>query len=697
MNKLGVWCVVTVLCFALGSELKPISVGFEGNEETQEQNVYTNTGVEFYLPTEETQGCSYEYAVKYEPEGEYDEWVLVSKESNAVSMNKACQVKFRQTISGDGIVKERAYRICSDDVQPEIVLTAKTSIGEIAIGPTEEQWQKEDISCHVQVTDAGYGLKKIECLGPNEVLWQESYSDTEQKMSADIDFMLTNETPADGTAFEIKATDRAGNECVYQGTYFLDKQAPIVSVNGIENGKRYDRIQNLQITGQEAIWQHANICIDITRRLGDAVQFSERACLPFHAVESLFERNFTEEGDYTVQIYAYDKAGNQSTPLSLSFRVDLVAPQISLSGIEQGGRYCVERALCIEVEEAFYADNQVLITARKSVPGKEETYVIGEWKNQDIKSELQHVFREDGSYTVSVTAQDAAGHKTVAKTLHFMIDRTAPVLLITGVTEGSVRRGTVPILFSVQELFYDTLVTKLAITCQNSEGAFSQVVVPTFVGSGYLSEVTHIMTGEGKYYMNMQTIDAGGNLTEVSRNFAIDDTPPVIGYLDTIDQTYQTGFQLPKNFINEIKDMSLFSYYIYMNGELFDENTKVTEPGNYVIRVEATDEAGNTAVQSAKFIIKEEAVSILSGKLPLGSTQMNPEETEQSKIKEKTVRNTDGKNDAKSVSAEEKQSDAQKEKIVYRKKFAILLAVGAFILLAGAFALFRHIDRKSAI
>ncbi len=706
MNQIGIWGVLTVLCFTLSHGVQTVTVDFSEQSELTEQEsvLYTNKDITFCLSPEGADTFSYAYALQQGPEDDFGKWKKIKQGNDAISVNQVNRVKFRRTEKESGVVHMHTYHIVPDDVKPEIVLETRSGNDQTTQNPIDlEQWQNQDISCSVKITDDGCGLKQIGCRVMGEVLWAEDYPEEEIKTNATIDFMLTKETNQNGASFEIYAIDKAGNETLYQNTYYLDKQTPVISVNGIENRTFYLCAQQLQIIVQENIWQYANVCIETTRQAGGTKPVSEKVHLPLQAAQSTFLREFQEEGDYTVGIYAYDKAGNQSEPYTVSFRVDLSAPKVSIIGVESGKSYCIEKELTVIVEEFFYKDNHVQITAKKDIPENEKVYSVGEWKNQANISKLSHVFREDGCYSLYVTAQDAAGHRTVYDKMQFTIDRTAPQIEIKGVVNGDVKSGTVPIRFCVQELFYDTAQTQIAIVKEGREGTSGQVIVPAYTADGYRSETEHMMSGEGKYHIEMQTADTAGNTATAEKAFSIDDTPPMIGYLDEIQKTYPEGFSLPSNFSHYITDMSLFTYYVYINGKVFDEKTKLTKPGNYIIKIEATDEAGNTAVKSTQFIIPRKVFSILSGKLPLSGGRQYDDTKAHTETKtehnEEQQREEDGDivSGNTNIGAGYDSNDAGYVDKIQRKKLIIKSVGILLIVLACGGLVMCRIDRKSSV
>lgn len=650
-------------------------------EEQGEVMIYSNQPLWFepVVTEEAAQLIRYEYAIVPNGEDEVEEWAEMERTGVQIDLPEGYyQLRFRSMIEEAGILESVQYRVCFDRTPPELALSSEREL---------EVWQKEDIVCEVRAMDTMSGMADILCRLGKAVLLEQSGYDTNAGEPIVTAFTLSEETPAEGSIFEVSIQDRAGNGTIYYGTYYLDKTAPRIVLSGVADGQLLAEAGNMDIAVTEAIYEGAEVIIETTRLYEGTAQVVEGAAYPLTAHETGVNRRYDRDGIYTVSTYARDQAGNVSDTMRVVFRVDVTAPLISLHSPEADGLYCTEKELRIEIEEEFYQSNQVSISVRREVPGGSAAYVMEPWSNHAKKTSLTHTFREDGIYHVRVEAVDEAGHAAEAGNIRFLIDRNAPIVAISGIADYGIASGQPILKFQAKECFYDMEAVTIAGVRTDADAVASVVQLPQFQCDSELSELEYAVPLEGKYHIRMKANDAVGHTDEAELFFTYDCTPPQIGYLDTIDQTYQEQFLLPEDFRKYIKDLTGVTYRIYVNQEFFDENQTIREPGKYTLSVEAVDEAGNMAVKTAEFIIQREeikeeqkTVSIQEQKMPLHD-------------------GTSKKNVSRASFAEEAENSMEQEKKITEEKnkkwiIKTCLICGVLATAAAGFGALRYVDRK---
>lgn len=292
----------------------------------------------------------------------------------------------------------------------------------------------------------------------------------------------------------------------------------------------------------------------------------------------------TKDGSHTLVVT--DAAGNTTT---VHFTVDGTAPAVS--GVTDG---------------AFYKD------ASKTITITDASTVTATLNGPPFTS--GGTVSAEGTYTLVAT--DAAGNAT---TVHFTIDRTAPVITVgsytTTPTNGNItvtaqtNEGTLNAAshtFTANGSFTFTATdaagntTNKTVTITNidktapvvtgvTEGKASKdsltiaiaddnTVTATLNGTPFTSGAT--VSAEGTY--TLVATDAAGNVTTV--HFTIDKTAPVIS--DT-----------PDNDIANIQAAPTFNEgTATLNGKAYVSGTPITEAGVYTLIV--TDAAGNTTQAS---------------------------------------------------------------------------------------------------
>ncbi len=691
----GVWLLVLYTCMVqikvCHADECCIKIEFEDeeNEPVTEKDIpeiiYAKHEVNFELPILSENKYYYECSIIEEEEEVFEDWNKIEGTNYVLyptqEINECLKIKFRKVESESGMIRaECTYSVHFDFKKPQLELNASESIGE---------WQNSDITCKLHIIEEEC-LKSVACYVGDELLYEKSYSISDNAKVEDIDFTLSEETPAEGTQIKIYAYDQADNECIFEEIYYIDKKAPRISAVGIENGAKYMAGQQIQVLVEEEIYQYAEMSVEIVKSYEEKLQ-QEKNTVPLTEYNTVFKKDFNDEGDYEVVVFAYDKAGNVSEKIKLQYRIDLTAPVILLSGISNGSYYCIAQDLHINVKEAFYKDEKVRISATKEITGDKQEFTFKNWKNSAANVENIETFDEDGIYMISVQAEDASGNKAEPREICFAIDKVAPVVEIGGIADGDAVK-TAPILtFSVRELFYDTnhveVVMKTNIT--NKEVEYS--IVP-YNCNAVDSHTDYLIKEEGDYEIFMKSSDKAGNISTGKKQFIYDKTPPKIDCLNKIDQQYLDFFQLTEDFGKLISDKSLFSYRVYINGELYEEKRKITKEGKYLIEVIATDEAGNMASESAEFMIGAKPTYIDEERIPLTKKKKMKAAVIKDSVSESKMKDSVSNNDVivSRLSIFEKI-------LVLDQKVKVGIVLGILLIISVLILVLRHIDRDNTV
>ena len=135
---------------------------------------------------------------------------------------------------------------------------------------------------------------------------------------------------------------------------------------------------------------------------------------------------FSKEGHYVVTIYSKDRANNlsdnQSKGKNIAFAVDCSAPDILVSGVEDGGTYREkEKEVFIHVQ-----DNLALKTVEISLNG--EVYEYDEEQLAELDGKIRIAAKGANEWqSLFITAKDMAGNAHSAAKIHFLV---TPNLLI---------------------------------------------------------------------------------------------------------------------------------------------------------------------------------------------------------------------------------------------------------------------------
>ena len=254
----------------------------------------------------------------------------------------------------------------------------------------------------------------------------------------------------------------------------------------------------------------------------------------------------------------------------------------------------------------------------------------GTWIGTDFTKNC--TFADEGDYVVTVSAEDKAGNKSDAQISKFRIDRTAPVITISGVNDKQTTTGTATI--SVDEAFsfdYEgrslgASDIKVSIT-KKTDGTGASNIAELTAGSfsgGNPHTASYSFTEDGEYTITANAKDLAGNVAaSATKTFKIDSKAPVIkmsvsdknsktiksydavGSTDMLDPNYvDMSLSVEETFFrtNNVKitvnkdgkDISASSFTNYSNSSAVSTGSqRFDEDGVYEITVTAQDELGN--------------------------------------------------------------------------------------------------------
>jgi hypothetical protein len=425
--------------------------------------------------------------------------------------------------------------------------------------------------------------------------WTDQYSAAAKLNGSNYTSGTTISTAANHT---IRLTDQAGNYTDY--TFTIDKTAPVLSLSGVSNGGFTSG--NVTVTfGTQTVAAGSYGKSHTGDTLTGKYSYTTTTAFPTNAATTFTSGTvFSTAGHYKLQIA--DKAGNSS---AYTFTIDKTAPTLSLSGVTNGGFtngnvtvtfITTVNGIANGTGKCISADT---ITAKYSVA----TGTAMPTASATAFSSSQ-VFSSVGHYRLQIT--DAAGNSSIYT---FTIDRTAPTLSLSGVSNGGFTNSNVTVTFvtAVNGIADGTGKCISADTITAKYSVATGTTMPTGSATAFTSG--QVFTAAGHY--RVEIIDSAGNSSVYT--FTVDKTAPTLS-LSGVDNegftngTVTTTFTAAVNGVengtgkNKDNDTITTKYSIITTGMarptasdiVFSSGQVFSAVGHY--RLQITDAAGNISV-----------------------------------------------------------------------------------------------------
>ena len=438
--------------------------------------------------------------------------------------------------------------------------------------------------------------------------------------------------------YDVKITgyDKAKNSVVDKDSlakrdYYIDKTKPNITITPdpkLENDGYYNKPVSFDIVTAEQFKRLHTLTI--TDAAGEVDKLNETH--QFEYETDTYGVTYKNQGRYDLTIAVTDAAGNASS-IRTKFAIDVTKPEVALGQVSllNTGNVTLPVTLTDNMEGKEYTVHVVRVDANGNKV-YDADFEKGTWSGTEVVK--NYSFVDEGDYTVTVSAVDKAGNKADVKTTKFRIDRTAPVITISGVDDKQATTATATI--SVDEAFsFDYEGRSLGASDINvsikkqTDGTGASNIAELTTGSfssGKPHTASYTFDADGEYTITVNAKDLTGNVAaSATKTFKIDTKAPVIkmtvadknsktiksydavGSTDTQDPNYvDMSLSVEETFFktNNVKitvkkdgkDISASSFTNYGNSsEVSTGSQRFDEDGVYDITVTAQDELGNKA------------------------------------------------------------------------------------------------------
>lgn len=387
--------------------------------------------------------------------------------------------------------------------------------------------------------------------------------------------------------------DENGNYSdIVRYSFALDKLAPEVSFDNVENKKVYGENVSLYATVSEMFYEDLNVDISVTYMDKTGIREIQ---VPKYAVNSCVNKNiytFSDDGSYSVNITAEDGKGH-ITKKQCEFGIDKTGPEIvaEVSGIratetgENMSPKVINKKPIITIntsdEMSEYETTASLYRKDKDGGFKEEDTekVVSVGKSCDFGMEVKY----EGEYLLKVLAKDTLGNET-KKSLSFTVDEQAPIIGYLGQFNEKYLKS-----FSLTDKFGDYIED------------MTRVRYRAYLNSKEVK--TCEIKNDGKYILQVVASDEAGNKSEDMIAFIVDNTSPKV-IVSGLDNGYVEKDGIVKLSLFDEDDYFKTAYVngksIDISGEGREIYVKADEYGSYDISVVASDYAGNEVTEEIK-------------------------------------------------------------------------------------------------
>ncbi|WP_186580095.1 Ig-like domain-containing protein [Aquibacillus kalidii] len=414
----------------------------------------------------------------------------------------------------------------------------------------------------------------------------------------------------------VNAVDDAGNKAVEKSEVFtIDTVAPVLSIKGIEvtdsiNHYNSSKYVEISVNDTNINEDTTTLLIKKLNRATGKMENYQTSKFAFTKTTATFAHNFStdKEGTYSIELSATDKSGNKPESKKVTFVIDDTAPILAIDNIENGSYNSSSKKVSMSVKETNYETNSVNFLVTKD--GQEITNQVEQgkdWKYTNELSKLSYNFTSDGFYTIKLSAKDAAGNNSTSKQKQFTIDKTKPVIELTGVDGNAFYNEDKRLSVTIRDRNFKTNTINVTRNGRSyNVGGFS-VTNKKYADS--VASLSHNFSQEGEYKVVVEATDQAGNSFSQQITFTIDKTKPVItpnikGDGTVIkDGAYINKVFTPQFSLDKPREDKIVSVILNNGSNIAGKVPVASKEMVYNYKVLARDKAGNESTLELSFTL----------------------------------------------------------------------------------------------
>jgi len=201
----------------------------------------------------------------------------------------------------------------------------------------------------------------------------------------------------------------------------------------------------------------------------------------------------------------------------VTFQIDNTPPEITIAGLAEGEAIRGTKEVDINVEEGTLEEVSLDGSYRFAVP-----------RSESFQLPLRTNSLSDGNHTITIVAIDRAGNRS-QRSISFVVDNTPPRICLPGVAEASVVSG----LFMIAPNLEEPNLVEVEVFIDNEK-----------VSQELAFQLNTAALQDGEHRVCIRARDASGNTSEETAVICVDNTLPVLHWLQPLDRD---GAQLYHN------------------------------------------------------------------------------------------------------------------------------------------------------
>lgn len=331
----------------------------------------------------------------------------------------------------------------------------------------------------------------------------------------------------------VSGKDMAGNQgnSITGERFIIDLDQPVINITGIENEKSYkDKVLPV-VTVTDTNFDSGRVRIELlgNKTKEQKVSFTTTSVGNgrTYSVADI-EHDIKNDDVYTMKVTATDMAGHESTD-TRTFRVNRFGSNFD---IDTGSKDVLDKYYVKSDESIVINEYNVDKLKESKVFYSLDGEIVNLEKDKDYKVDQKQddngwyhytytidssAFTKEGSYILSVSSEDAAGNisdnKVSDTQIKFGVDKTAPSVVVTGVTDGQQFEVDSPRAVTI-DAFDNVELSELKASVDGAED--SSVAVDKMV-DGKVN--INLPDKAGNHTLKVSAKDVAGNETEMEYSF----------------------------------------------------------------------------------------------------------------------------------------------------------------------------------